>query len=186
MEERMFSNTITKAQKAPAEDGALCDSILEIYNAYSLRILNYVCYRVNNRHDAEDLTSQIFIKLFSKIEYYQENKAPLSAWIFCIARNTVTDYYRVHGRQSSASLDDISELADPRDGPDRLLDAEEMRRSLHSALKLLGEREQKIIKLKFWCGFSNRSIAKLLGLGESNVGVILYRAVQRLRHTLDS
>jgi RNA polymerase sigma-70 factor (ECF subfamily) len=182
----MFYSTRIGAQTTPVKDDARCDSFVEIYKTYFLRILNYVCYRVNNRHDAEDLTSQIFIKLFSKMEYYQEDKAPLSAWIFCIARNTVTDYYRSHGRQPCASLDDIVELADPCDGPDRLLDAEEMRRSLHGALQILGEREQKIIKLKFWRGFSNRSIAKMLGIGESNVGVILYRAVQRLRRILDS
>lgn len=182
----MFSYALSKTKTEPIIDDTQCDPLVEIYNAYFIRILNYVCYRINNRQDAEDLTSQIFIKLFSKLEYYQENKAPLSAWIFCIARNTVTDYYRSHSRQAYTCLDDISEIADTRDGPDRLVDAEEMRKSLQSALKLLSERERKAIELKFWCGFSNRSIAKLLDISDSNVGVILHRAVQRLRHMLGS
>lgn len=181
----MLSRTPTEIQAQSAAGGTRCDSLAEMYNTYFLRIHNYVRYRVGNRHDAEDITSQIFIKLFSKLESYQEKKAPLSAWIFCIARNAVTDYYRSRGRHSYTSLDDIWELADCCDGPDCLVAAAEMRQSLHSALQYLSERERKIIELKFWYEFSNRSIAKFLGISDSNVGVILYRAIQRLRRILD-
>lgn len=69
-------------------------SLTELYNVYFPRINNYVHYRVADYHDAEDLVSQILEKVFTKSHSYQENKAPFSVWLFRIARNTITDYYR--------------------------------------------------------------------------------------------
>lgn len=182
----MLSSTPNETQMPSVTSQTRYDSLADMYSTYFLRIYNYVYYRVGNSYDAEDITSQIFIKLFSKLEYYQENKAPLSAWIFSIARNTVTDYYRSRSRQTSIALDDISELANCCDGPDFLVVAAETHLALRTALQFLSERERKIIKLKFCCEYSNKSIAKSLGFSESNVGVILYRAILRLRRILDN
>jgi len=159
---------------------------IDLYNVYFSRVYNYVHYRVNGFHETDDLTSQIFIKLFTKLKYYRPEKAPVSVWIFSIARNTVTDYYRRRGRNTYASLEETAELADSGSSPDDAVAFKEMRQHLHWALAALTQREREIIALKFWSGLTNRDIAKITGNSESNTGVILFRAMRRLRQILES
>ena len=158
----------------------------QLYNAYFSRVYNYVYYRVNNVYDAEDLTSQIFTKLFVKLKYYQPEKAPLSVWIFTIVRNTLTDYYRARVRNVCISLEETAELIDRGDSPAQAAESAEIRRYLQQALSALNCQEREIIALKFWSGFSNREIALLIGISESNTGVIIFRAMRRLRQILES
>lgn len=159
---------------------------IELYNDYFPRIYNYVHYRVNDFHDADDITSQIFIKLFSKLKYYRPERASFSAWIFSIARNTVIDYYRHLSRNPSTPLEETGNFMDLRPSPDEAVASDEMRQHLHRALVSLSRREREIIALKFWSDFSNRDIASSMGISESNTGVILYRAMRRLRLILES
>ncbi len=182
---RMFSQVQIK-------DQALIDSMdvqeynfTEFYNEYFPRIYNYVYYRVNDPHDADDITSLIFFKLFEKRSYYNSDKAPIFAWVFSIARNTVTDYYRQRARCTATSLEIAEDLIDSGLTPDEIVASNEMRRHLHKALASLSDRERDIIALKFWSGITNREIAKIIGLSESNIGVTLYRAMRRLRHIME-
>jgi RNA polymerase sigma-70 factor (ECF subfamily) len=158
----------------------------DLYNEYFTRVYNYVNYRVSDFHAAEDLTSQIFIKVFIKQQYYQSDKAPISAWIFTIARNTVTDYYRQRQRTAHVSVEEKAELADFGRNLDDTMALKEICSHLRQALTELSQREREIIALKFWSGFSNREIASFTGYSESNTGVILFRAMQRLRRVLES
>lgn len=158
----------------------------EIYNLYFTRVYNYVRYRVDDMHAVDDLTSEIFEKLFTGLKYYQPEKAPFSAWLFSIARHRITDYYRRRGRHSFASLEVSTDLVCSGLAPDQSLIAAEMQQHIHKALTSLGEREREIIALKFWGGFTNRDIARVTGISESNTGVILYRSMRRLRQILES
>ncbi len=90
----------------------------ELYNDYFPRVYNYVHYRVDDFHAADDLISQIFEKLFSRLNYYQSEKAVFSAWLFSIARNTITDYYRSQKRTHVTSLEITAELIDSKPDPD--------------------------------------------------------------------
>jgi len=158
----------------------------ELYNYYFSRVYNYVHYRVDDFHAADDLTSQIFEKLFFKLKYYQSEKAVFSVWLFSIARNTITDYYRSKRRNRFTSLEIAAELIDSEPGPGDIVTFNETQRQLRKALTFLPKRERDIIALKFWSGFSNRDIARLAGISESNTGVIVFRAMRRLRIILES
>lgn len=67
---------------------------VQVFNLYYKRIFNYTYYRINVKDDAEDLTSQIFQKVISKINTFNKDKAEFEIWLFAIARNTVNDYLR--------------------------------------------------------------------------------------------
>lgn len=168
---------------SPAADD---NAFAELYRIYFPRVYNYLHYRVNDVHDAEDLTSQIFMKIYSKFKDYRPEKAPFPVWVFSIARNTVTDYYRRRARKAYVGLEETAEAADFRGSPEEAAAAAEMRRHLRRALALLSRREREIIALKFWSGLTNREIAGFMGLSESNTGVILFRAMGRLRQVLES
>ena len=165
------------------DDGSAFD---ELYNYYFPRVYNYVHYRVADSHVCDDLTSQIFEKLFSRLNYYQPGKAAFSAWLFSIARHTIADYYRSQARTHSTSLEITVELIDSERDPSDIVAFNETQQHLLKALASLTQRERDIIALKFWSGSSNRDIATLTGITESNTAVILFRAMRRLRIILES
>ncbi|MDD2372175.1 MAG: sigma-70 family RNA polymerase sigma factor [Syntrophomonadaceae bacterium] len=157
----------------------------ELYNDYFLQVHNYVHYRVVDFHAADDLVSQIFEKLFAKLQYYQPEKAVFSTWLFSIARNTITDYYRSQKRRQVVSLDISAELIDSEPDPIDVVIFNETQQHLQKALASLSQRERDIIALKFWSGCSNKEIAGIIGISESNSRVILFRAMRRLRIILE-
>jgi RNA polymerase sigma-70 factor (ECF subfamily) len=176
--------TLTQAEESSLINDD-CSAFEEIYNCYFSRIYNYVHYRVSNFNDADDLVSQIFEKLFIRFKCYCPEKAAFSVWLFTIARNTIIDYYRSKSRMNFTSIETAFELADSESDPSDAAVLNEIQQKLLKALATLSKREQDIIALKFWSGFSNRDIAKLVNISESNTGIILFRAMRRLRIILE-
>jgi RNA polymerase sigma factor (sigma-70 family) len=152
----------------------------ELYVEYLPKVYRYISYRITDTHLAEDLTSTVFEKALTKFKSYSSDKAKFSTWIFTIARNTLIDHYRVNSKEKTVNLEDaVNQVGSvsPEDESDR---AEEIT-VLQTCLAELSHSEQEIISLKFGVEMTNRQIAKTLSLSESNVGIIIYRAVRKLR-----
>jgi len=160
------------------------ETFAEIYDAYFSRVYNYVRYRVHDAALADDLTAEVFERVLTRLDGYEADRAPFAAWLFGIARHAVIDYFRRRARWRWLPLDTIRQRASPEPGPEQVVTDNAVRTRLLEAVSELGERERDLIALKFAAGFSNRQIAKLTGLSESNVGVILYRSIGRLRDQL--
>lgn len=165
---------VARAAAEPAAFAAL-------YDHYFPRVYNYVRYRVGSREIADDLVAEVFERVLSRIGTYQPDRAPFAAWLFAIAHNVVNDHLRAQRRRRWLSLDALREWASGQPQPEEATIHNETRTELLSALGCLDERERDLIALKFAAGLTNRRIAELVNLSESNVGVILYRAVRRLR-----
>lgn len=161
-------------------------SFAEIYEIYFSRIYNYVRYRVRHPETTDDLTSLIFEKVLTNIGLYRTEQGNFTAWLFAIAHNVVCDYFRNLEKNQWSSFEAHHEMAGTSQDLGEVVVGNELRLKLLEALAELSERERNIIALKFWSGLNNRSIAKLIGLSESNVGVIIYRAVRRLHTSLES
>jgi len=157
-----------------------------IYTHYFPRVYNYVRFWVGGPDAADDLTARIFEIILDKIELYNASRGVFASWLFAIAHNVVTDFYRSSAKQSWVALDAIGDVACTEPGPEETAVVGEFREELLTALARLEERERNIIALKFKAGLTNRHIAELIGLSESNVGVILYRAIRQLRSILKS
>lgn len=156
-----------------------------IYDHYFPRIYNYVRYRVSDAQTADDITAEVFERLLRKIDDYQPDRAPFGAWIFAIARHAVADYLRGQRRRRWLSLEALRGRAIDKPQPEELVMTHDRHRQLLDAVQSLSEREQDIIALKFTSGLTNRRIAEIMDLRESNVGVILYRAIRKLRAMLE-
>jgi RNA polymerase sigma-70 factor (ECF subfamily) len=115
---------------------------------------------------------------------YHPDKGPFSAWLFAIARNAVNDHLRAQRRRRWLSLEVVRHWISPDPQPGEVVADTELHARLLAAVARLGSREQDLIGLKFGGGLTNRRIAQLTGLSENNVGIILYRAVRRLRAEL--
>lgn len=153
----------------------------EFYNIFLPKIFRYISYKVSDTHLAEDLTSAVFEKALTGFKSYRSEKAKFSTWIFRIARNTLIDYFRVSGKQKTIPLEEIDNEPKSGDTPEQAFLEKEESQILRQCISKLSPKEQEIISLKFGAEMNNRQIAGLLGLTDSNVGVILYRAVRKLR-----
>ncbi|RME48831.1 MAG: sigma-70 family RNA polymerase sigma factor [Chloroflexi bacterium] len=153
----------------------------EKYRAYLPRVLNYMRLRVGDEVLAQDLTATTFERAFAGIDSLRSEEA-FGGWIFTIARNVVAQHYR--SQREAVSLDAVADMVDPSPSPEgHALEAVELQEIL-AGLQTLSEREQEIVRLKFIAGLKNREIAPLMGLTESNVAVILYRALGKLRRVV--
>jgi len=154
-----------------------------MYEEYFPKVYNFVFYRLLHREHAEDVVSEIFLKVISNIGKFDPDKAAFSTWLFTIANNSVIDHFRKQRR-----------FADTTDGTVKLeelcaIDFDEQyekitnddRKRLYKALTMLDEKQRHIISLKYFSGMSNKIISELTGINESSVSTICARTIARLR-----
>jgi len=149
-----------------------------IYAEQLPRVYNFFRYRVGDGPVAEDLTATTFEKAWRKRARYLHNLGAFSTWLITIARNVATDHFRKNHNELS--------LDDARDQPAPVPLEETVQRRhdfyhLSMLLSRLSTRERELIAYKYGAGLNNRTIARLTRLGESNVGTILNRSVNKLR-----
>lgn len=152
-----------------------------LYDQYFPLVHKYVLYRVNNPMEADDLTAEVFERMFIALERYNPDKAPFGAWLFGIARHAVNDHHRKQKRNRDVPTEETDQLIAKDLQPEEASLLRETDHRLLSTLKKLSDREKDIIGLKFGAELTNRQIARLTRLSESHIGVILYRSMQRLR-----
>jgi RNA polymerase sigma-70 factor (ECF subfamily) len=152
-----------------------------VYREELPRVFNYFCYRAFDRATAEDLTSTTFEKAWRARGRYRKDRAAVSTWLLAIARNVGIDHLR--RRRPEVPLED--EAASDGETPESAALRQADLRRLRALLGALPERERELLALKYGAGATNRAIAKLTGLSESNVGTILHRTVEALRGRWD-
>src|SRR6266511_5354881 len=156
-----------------------------LYDRHISAVYRYVYYRVRDDAEAEDLTSDVFMKALRAIPRYEPRQAFL-AWLYRIARNAVIDHVRRGGRQVSyedaLAHPEVHEVVEP----DTELLAMSDSATLRGALEKLTPLQQEVIVLRFLEGFSTLEIAKLIGKREGTVRGIQFRAIGALRQLIPS
>ena len=152
------------------------------YKEYLPRVYNFFRYRVGDRALAEDLTAATFEKAWRGRSRFRRDLSAFSTWLFTIARNVAIDHFR--RREQDIPLDTVSEAIDPISVEETVQRNHDFAR-LSAVLSQLPARERELVAFKYGGGLNNREIARLTHLSESNVGVILYRVVEKLRVRMD-
>ena len=142
-------------------------------------IYRYIYSNVRNREEAEDLTSQVFLKAVRSLDLKRSMQSG-QAWLFQVARTTIADYWRAHYRGTASSLDDLLEAGweGPAEGEAAVasnLPGERVKRLLQA----LPETHREVLNCRFLLNLSIRDTAIRLGLTEANVKVIQFRALKR-------
>jgi RNA polymerase sigma-70 factor, ECF subfamily len=153
-----------------------------LYDHYFPRVYTYVRYRVESDAAADDLTAHIFERALARLAEYDAGRAPFGVWLFGIARYAVSNHRR--GLWRWLPFDALKQRPTPHPSPEDAAIQHEAETHLLRAVSSLKDRERDLIALKYAAGMNNREIATLTGIGESNVGVILHRALKSLRAAL--
>ncbi|MDD3852449.1 MAG: sigma-70 family RNA polymerase sigma factor [Syntrophomonadaceae bacterium] len=156
------------------------DNVAEIFTHYYYKLYKYTIYRVGDHDTTEDLVSEVFEKVVAKYSTYNPRKAKLSTWLYAIANNTIINY---HKKKHACDPINPEYKRFGRSIEESVIE-NETREYLLKALMQLDERSRNVIALKFGAGITNREIAQMLDLTETNVGTILYRSLRHLREEL--
>lgn len=144
-------------------------------------VFRYFRYCGVDADTANDLAAATFERALRFLRSYDPKKSALNTWLFTIARNVAADHWKAQRRGAALPLEaaDSAPTGDPL--PESALIARDDQRQLLAALRALDERERDLLALKFAGRMTNRQIAALTGLTEANVGVIVYRSLQKMR-----
>lgn len=151
-----------------------------LYDRYLDRIYRFCYRRLGSRETAEDATSAVFTKALTALAAYQERPGGFRAWIFTIAHNVVTDFYRDRARRPSEPLADDLDLIDPDPSPEDAAVVNDERRRLRALLDHLTPDQKQVIELRL-AGLSGAEIGEVLGRSRGAVNLAQHRAVKRLQ-----
>jgi RNA polymerase sigma-70 factor (ECF subfamily) len=152
----------------------------ELYLIHFDRIYGYLHVSVGNRHDAEDLTTQTFLKMLESIGKFRWQSAPFSAWLFRIAHNLAMDHFRANKRWQPEA-----------DVPDEATSAEAGalesigRKSMLDLIEDLSPEQQQVLTLKFVFNFANAEAATILGKTEGAIKSLQHRALVSLQKQIE-
>ena len=152
----------------------------EIYMKYKDKVLGYIRNHVNSPEDAEDLCSDVFIKIYSKIDTFDESKASLSTWIYAMTSNTVIDFYRTNHIHSEIP-EDLAE--DKSLIEDEVLNSESLE-ELAKALRALPQEQMDIIVLRYYKGLTLQEVAEKMNLSYGVTKLRHREALGRLKDLL--
>lgn len=155
-----------------------------LYDAHFTQVYNAIFYRVLDAPTADDLTALTFERALANIRRYRPQRGRFIAWVLSIARNVVRDHLRKQKVRRWVDMEQAAQQPSPAPLPEQALILTEEQDRLLAALAELSERERELLALKYGARLTNRSIAALVGLSESNVGTIVHRSLTRLRHIL--
>jgi len=157
----------------------------ELYLIHFDRIYSYLHMTVGNRHDAEDLTTQTFLRMLESIGRFRFQSAPFSAWLFRIAHNLSMDHFRATKR-----VQPEDEVPEPEGWEADSAEVEALhsigRQSLLELIENLSEEQQQVLTLKFVFSFANGEVATILGKTEGAVKSLQHRALASLHKQLQS
>jgi len=156
------------------------EALEELYLLHFDRIYSYLHMSVGNRHDAEDLTTQTFLKMLEAIGRFRWQSAPFSAWLFRIAHNLAMDHFRATRRWQSEE-----EVPEPPDSEEASAEDEAMqsigRQSMLELIENLSHDQQQVLTLKYVFNFPNAEVATILGKTEGAIKSLQHRALVSLQ-----
>jgi RNA polymerase sigma-70 factor, ECF subfamily len=154
-----------------------------LYEQYSPLVFRFLRRRLDGSEQiVEDLTEDVFVKVYEKLDRYVERGLPFTAWLYRIAHNHLVDYLRSLPRLSTHSLDEVAEMPEPETTSDytRVLD----RQSLEPALARLTPEQRQAVELRFLQGMSVAETAATMGRSDEAVKKLQARALANLRRHL--
>jgi RNA polymerase sigma-70 factor (ECF subfamily) len=165
---------VERAQKGDRQ------ALEELYLLHFDRIYSYLHMSVGNRHDAEDITTQVFLKMLESIGKFRWQSAPFSAWLFRIAHNLAMDHFR--SRRRWQPEEDVPEQPGEEEPSAEAMAMQSIgRQSMLELIEDLSPEQQQVLTLKFVFNFPNGDVATILGKTEGAIKSLQHRALVSLQ-----
>jgi len=178
-DQRRLAECITRARAGDLEAWG------DLYRGFAAQIFRFCRRALPAREDAEDATTEIFMKVREKLGQYDSSR-PFQAWLYKVAANHCWDLLRRRRTRQDLETEDVDET--PLEHPDanqldRLLE-QRSNQDVRQALAKLPARSRMALVLRYYSEMSYDEIAESLGVRRNFVGVVLLRARHQLRDAL--
>lgn len=178
---------LSPEQLAERSQAGCSEAFARLVEQYQIRIFNFVLQFVRNRHDAEDVTQETFLKAYRGLHRYNSDYA-FGAWLFTIAKRTAFSFLRVTqrvGTRSTVSEPTASSESD-WNHPAVQLEQKDTADSIWRIAKALKPKQYEALWLRYGEGFSVAEIAGIMGLTQIHVKVLLHRGRSQLAKKMPS
>jgi len=165
------------AQKKDAEAYA------KLYDMYVDRIHRFVYYKIGSKQEAEDITSEVFLKAWDYITK-GNNVKNVKALFYKFARNLIIDQYRMNAKRREVGEDEMGDIEDGKNTME-IVDQRMKNEELIKNLNRLKNEYKEVLMLKYIEGLKTREIAKIMERGQTAVRVLCYRALKRLKQIME-
>lgn len=159
------------------------EALADLYDRYAPRMYAYIYRRVGDAALAEDLTSELFVRVLRAIQSNRAWSTSFTAWLYRIAHNLVVDSYRRRPVVPSVALDETPDIPDENDPADVVQTSQDSER-LRSALNHLTLEQQEVLTLRFGEGLTARRTAQIMQKTTGAVEALQRRALAALRRIL--
>lgn len=162
------------------------DAWAQIYTQFAPGIFRFCRRAMPSREDAEDATSEVFLKVRSKLDQYDPSR-PFNAWLYRVAANQCWDLLRRRRVRQDLETGDIESMPLEHADPGQLerLISEKSREDVRKALEQLPGRARMALTLRYYSEMNYDEIAETLGVRRAFVGVLLLRARHQLREVIE-
>lgn len=151
----------------------------QIFNKYSDEIYNFVLNRIGyNKTDAEDLTQEVFLRVWKSRESYDSARSSIRTWIYIIARNLLKDRFKKKKLDFSLIEDDSVKSDDPIEG-------EVQYAEIIKALEKLSPSDRELLQLRFVQDLGVGEMIQILNKSESAIKTGIHRALKKLKKIIN-
>lgn len=158
------------------------EAVTLLYETHVDSIFAYVRYRVPSDVIAEDITSEVFLRMVRSVTRYRDQGVPFRAWLFRIAANLITDHYRQHGKNPTVAIHESYESDDPN--PFDHVMQEDEHHHLRLAIQSLPAEYQDLLVLRFVEDMPHTEIARIMNKSAMALRAMQYRALKALEEAL--
>ncbi|MFV1948904.1 MAG: RNA polymerase sigma factor [Anaerolineales bacterium] len=177
MDENKGKQNLLKAKQGDKK------AIAALYDTHHQAVYRYIFYRVSDAATAEDLVSEVFIRMIRKLPAYRDRGKPILAWLYTIARNLVVDHRRSLGRVDQLPIKDQI-IEDENPGPAQQLQDRQAQDCFRKALVRLPESQRLILIYRYVEDYSTGEILELLGKSDRAIRSLQHRALKSLEKAL--
>ena len=153
-----------------------------IYDQLIDQIYRYIYFKTPSVEVAEDLTEDVFFKVWKNLKKYKKQNVPFSSWVFRIAHNEVVDFYRKN--RELLALDETWQDQKQENAPEDLVEKKLIQKEVQIALRDLPENQAQAVILRYINDFSNQEISKTMNKSETAVRILISRGLTKLESIL--
>jgi RNA polymerase sigma-70 factor (ECF subfamily) len=151
------------------------DALAEVHNQYYDSIYRYIAFRVNDAQTAEDLTSEVFLRLLNALRDKSAPQNTLRGWLYGVASRVLKEHYRRKKRDSFTLLHE--DIPDNEQNLDHQVDTILQNENLQAVMNGLTEDQQNVLALRFGFGMPIQEVADTMGKSEGSVKMLQARAI---------